>query len=95
MHALALRVDLRIPLVNSLKEKRGVLRRLQTGLRKFDVAVAEVDFQDAHRRAALGVAMVSGSSHQLERVRHGVERWLDSQPEIEVLSIEVGYLVPE
>ena len=95
VHALALRVDLRIPLVNSLKEKRGVLRRIRTGVRKFDVAVAEVDFQDAHRRAALGIAMVSGSSHQLERVRHGVERWLDAQPGIEVISIEVGYLVPE
>ncbi|MBX7160894.1 MAG: DUF503 domain-containing protein [Acidimicrobiia bacterium] len=95
MHALAMRVDLRIPMVNSLKEKRGVLRHLQTGLRKFDVAVAEVDFQDVHRRASLGVAMVSGSSHHLERVRHSVERWLDAQPEVEVLAIEIGYLVPE
>lgn len=72
-----------------------MLRRIQTGVRKFDVAVAEVDFQDAHRRATLGIAMVSGSSHQLERVRHSIERWLDAQPEIEVLSIECGYLVPE
>lgn len=95
MHALALRVDLRIPLVNSLKEKRGVLRRITTGLRRFDVATAEVDFQDAHRRAALGIAMVSGSSYQLEKVRHSVERWLYAQPEFEVLSIDVGYLEPE
>lgn len=72
-----------------------MLRRLTTGLRRFDVATAEVDFQDAHRRAALGVAVVSGSSYQLEKVRHNVERWLYAQPDIEVLSIELGYLVPE
>ncbi len=95
MHAAALRVDLRIPLVNSLKEKRGVLRALQSGLRKFEVAVAEVDFQDQHRRAAVGIAAVSGEAFHLQRVLLEVERWLRSRPEVEVLAVEIGHLVPE
>lgn len=95
MHAAALRVDLRVPLVNSLKEKRRVLKALQAGLRKFEVAVAEIDFQDQHRRAALGVAAVSGKAFQLQKVLLEVERWLRSRPEVEVLGVEIGHLVPE
>ncbi len=95
MHAVALRIDIRIPLVNSLKEKRSVIRALETGLRKFDVAVAEVDYADQHRRVALGVAAVSGESFQLRKVIHSIERWLDAQPEIEVLAIATDHLVPE
>jgi uncharacterized protein YlxP (DUF503 family) len=95
MFAVALRVDIRIPMVTSLKEKRRVVQRLQAGVRHFDVAVAEVDFQDQHRRTTLGVAAVSSSTHQLNRVLHNVERWLRAQPEIEVLGVETGWLVPE
>ncbi len=96
MHAVALRVDIRIPLVNSLKEKRRIIKRLESGLRsKFEVAVAEVDFQNQHRRAALGLALVSGESFQLRKICSAIERWLYEHPEIEVLSIELGHLVPE
>jgi len=95
VHALALRVELRIPLARSLKDKRAVLRPLLSGLRKFEVAVAEVDFQDEYRRAGVGVAMVSGSSFQLEKQRHAVERWLYARPDVEVLTIEPGYMEPE
>lgn len=95
MHACALRVDIRIPLVNSLKEKRRVMKHLKSGLARFEVAVAEVDFADQHRRGALGIALVAGESFQLQKRIHTVERWLEAQPEIEVLSVETGHLVPE
>jgi len=96
MHAVAMRVDVRIPYANSLKEKRRVVARLEAGLRKaFGVSVAEVDHQDLHRRTALGVAVVSGEAFHLRRVCSSVERWFESQPEIEVLGVEIGHLVPE
>lgn len=95
MFAAALRVDIRIPLVNSLKEKRSVIRGLRSGLAKFEVAVAEVDFADEHRRGALGIALVSGSSFQLDKQIHTILRWLEGRPEIEVLSVATDHLVPE
>jgi len=42
----ALKVDIKIPGANSLKEKRHVLRSLKDNIRnKFNVAVSEVGFQ--------------------------------------------------
>lgn len=52
-------IDLHLPDCRSLKEKRSVLRRLISRLRKdFNVSVAEVDKQDLHQSARLGVALV-------------------------------------
>ncbi len=96
MHAAALRVDLRIPGVNSLKEKRSKVKSLTALLtRKFPVGVAEVDFQDQWRRAAIGVAAVAAQHGQLERVMHSVERLIESQPDFEVLEVGVGWLETE
>ena len=79
--------DLRIPLVGSLKEKRRVVKSLTAGLRqRFNVAVAEVDHQDLWRRATLAVSAVGGEGYQIKKVMHEVERYLDRQPEIEVIS---------
>ncbi len=93
MHAAAMRVELRIPGVNSLKEKRSKVKAMMALLtRKFPVAVAEVGFQDEWRRASLGIAIVGAQYGQLERLLHSVERLIRAQPEFEVLEIGVSHL---
>jgi len=73
-----LEVELCIPHARSLKEKRGVLKRIIERLKgKFNASVAEVDRQNAHQYAVIGVAVV-GSSPQvvdatLEKVVRAVE----------------------
>ncbi|HHF58000.1 MAG TPA: DUF503 domain-containing protein, partial [candidate division WOR-3 bacterium] len=45
-------LDLYIPASNSLKDKRGILKRLKDRIRnKFNVSVSEIDDQDVWRRA--------------------------------------------
>ena len=57
------RIELRIPDIDSLKAKRSVVRKVvERTARRFTVAVAEVGEQDTHRRAVVGVAVVSASS---------------------------------
>ncbi len=93
MYAAALRVELRIPGTNSLKEKRSKMRHLSTHLaKKFPVAVAEVGFQDQWRRASLGVVAVAAQSGQLDRVLHSVERAIERQDDFELLEVGVSYL---
>ena len=54
-----LRIRLVLRGARSLKDKRRVVKGLKDRLRgKFNVSIAEVDHQDAHRRAELGAAMV-------------------------------------
>ena len=62
-----LSVELHIPGARSLKEKRFVLRGVRDRLRKFNVAVAEVEYQDLWQRAGLGIVTVSSSEPHADR----------------------------
>ena len=93
MHAAALRLELRIPGVRSLKAKRGVLKALLSMLStKFPVAVSEVDHQDQWQRATLGVAMVAPQSSQLERLIHAVQRAMLEHQDVELIEVGVAYM---
>ena len=93
MHAAAVRVELRIPEVRSLKAKRRVLKALSAQLTTtFPVAVSEVGFQDQWKRATLGVALVAPQAGQLERLIHAVQRLLLDHPDVELLEIGVSHL---
>jgi hypothetical protein len=59
-----LSIELFLPMSQSLKDKRMVLRRLKDRLGAFNVGVAEVAHQDLWQRAGLGVVTVA-SSHDV------------------------------
>ena len=93
MHAAALRLELRIPGVRSLKAKRSVLKAVSSMLTStFPVAVSEVDHQDQWQRATLGVALVAPQAGQLERLIHAVQRSMLDHGEVELLEMGVAYL---
>jgi len=59
---------------HSLKEKRHIVASLKERLRnKFNVAVAEIDYQDLWQRAAVAAVTVSSDHSQAEKVLRGVE----------------------
>ena len=61
-----LSIELHIPGARSLKDKRMVLRGVKDRIRKFNVAVAEVEHHDLWQRAGLSVVTVSNDEkHQL------------------------------
>ena len=62
-----LSVELHIPYAQSLKDKRMVLRRVKDRLKKFNVAVSEVEHQDLWQRAALAVVTVSTDQSHADR----------------------------
>ncbi len=93
MHAAALRVELRLPAVRSLKEKRSRIKTVTADLqRAFNVAVSEVDHQDLWQRGTLGMALVAPSAGHLERIVHRLEKHLARVDTIEVLSTSISYL---
>jgi uncharacterized protein YlxP (DUF503 family) len=57
-----LTVELHLPGCSSLKEKRFVLKSLKARLRqRFNVSVAEVDYQDKWQRCRMAVVTVASS----------------------------------
>jgi uncharacterized protein YlxP (DUF503 family) len=86
-------VELHIPASHSLKDKRGVVKPILEGARRrFQVAAAEVAFQDKWQRTRLGFATVGAESEHLSTVLQRVERFVWSFPEIEVLSSDVAFV---
>ena len=84
----ALTLDLLLGDVRSLKQKRSVIRPIVAEVqRRFPgVAVAETGGHDLHRRAEIGVAVVSGEAGNCRQVLDDCERLVVGRPEIEVLS---------
>ncbi len=90
-----LTLELYLPMIGSLKEKRGVVKPVIARLRRdFNVSACEADEQDTPSRAVIEVVCVSQNSalahRQLQKVATLVETWrLDAQLvdyEIEMLA---------
>lgn len=77
--------------VHSLKQKRSVIRPVIAELqRRFAVSAAETGAQDLHRRAGIGVAVVSADRGHVVDVLDAAERLVAARPEIELLSARRG-----
>ena len=86
-------VELFIPLTQSLKEKRSVVKGLRDRVRaRFNASVAELGYHDKWQRAVIGVCMISGDRKKLEidmaRLRHVCEE----EPRIEITDIRQEWL---
>jgi uncharacterized protein YlxP (DUF503 family) len=93
LHACSLDVDLRIPASRSLKAKRTVVKHLvEVSRSRFGVAAAEVGHRDQWQRCELGFAAVSGTNGQVTAVLDSVERFIWSEPAVEVVSMERTWL---
>jgi uncharacterized protein YlxP (DUF503 family) len=69
-----LTLELRLENSHSLKDKRHVVKSLKDRLRnKFNVAVAEIDFQDLWQRAAVAAVTVASDHGRAELVLQSVE----------------------
>ena len=70
-----LTLELHIEGAQSLKDKRHTVKSLKDRLRgKFNVAVAEIDYQDLWQRALIAAVTVSSDHARAEQVLQLVER---------------------
>lgn len=62
-----LTLELHLPEAQSLKDKRQVVRSLKDRLRAhFNVAVAELDFEEVWQRSVVGVVTLSNAEQHVE-----------------------------
>lgn len=90
-----LECDLLLGDVHSLKGKRAVLRPLLARLKRLEVSVAEVGDADLHRRARIGVAVVSGEGGVVQRVLDECERLVADNVETELLAARQRMVGPD
>ncbi|GAE36073.1 DUF503 domain-containing protein [Halalkalibacter akibai] len=78
------RCELLIYDAQSLKEKRSVLKSIQTRLKqRFNISVAETDHHDVWQRTELTMVTVSNDRAVCERELQKALTLIDSQPEAE------------
>lgn len=83
------KIKLHLPWVHSLKEKRMVVKSLIAKVRnQFNVSVAEVEEQDIHQIAVLGIAGIAGDTSQADSIIDHVINFIESNTEGEIVNIE-------
>jgi len=87
-----LSLELYLPMSQSLKDKRMVLRRLKDRLGAFNVALAEVAHQDLWQRAGLALVTVASSDDMAEQTLSSVMREVERLEPGLVTQSQVEYL---
>jgi uncharacterized protein YlxP (DUF503 family) len=74
----------------SLKEKRRIVSSLKDRIRSsFNVSVAEVESQESHQQAVLGVALVTNEKRFAQEVLGQVVNLVRSHPVAQLLDYEL------
>ncbi len=92
MRVAVLRMDLYLPGINSLKEKRRLLQSLIDKIdNDFNVSISEVDNQDLWQRSVVAVASVSSELSQLEQIFASIINRVDDTHGIELIEQNIDY----
>lgn len=82
-------IKLYAPWVFSLKEKRMIVKSIVAKTKnKFNVSIAEVAEQDTHQTIVLGLACVTESVAQADRIVDTVIGFIEVNTEAEILDIQ-------
>lgn len=86
-------LDCYIPESQSLKDKRRILSSLSERLRRqFNIAIAEVEFQDQWQRARLAVVLVNTNWRMLQSSMSKLTEYVDRDRRVEITNTETQQL---
>lgn len=87
-----LEMELFLPGCTSLKEKRMQLKSVKDRTaRQFNVAMAEVGFQDKWQRAAMAFAAVGSSEKKVQEALNKLFHFWDEVPGLEITKYNFEY----
>jgi Uncharacterized protein conserved in bacteria len=90
MNVLIMEITLRASWVNSLKEKRMIVKSIIQKLKnKFNISVAEIGEQDVHKTIVIGIAAICGSSAQADSTMEHIITFVESNTDAEIIDIKV------
>jgi uncharacterized protein YlxP (DUF503 family) len=84
-----LKIRLYVPWVQSLKEKRMVVKSLCAKVKnKFNVSIAEIEDQDIHKSIVIGFACVTNDNSHADQILDNVIKFIEAITEGEIIHIE-------
>ena len=86
-------LDCYIPESQSLKDKRRIITSLSERLRRqFNIAIAEVEYQDQWQRARLAIVLVNTNWRMLQSSMSKLTEYVDRDRRVEVTNTETRQL---
>lgn len=86
-------IKLHAPFVQTLKEKRAVIKSITAKIRnRFNVSVIEADEHDIHKSMVIGIGYVSISTQEATKMLDCIIDYIDNNCEAQI--IEVVVLAP-
>ncbi|MFR5265881.1 DUF503 domain-containing protein [Clostridium sp.] len=88
MKILVMEIKIRVSFVNSLKEKRMILKSIKEKVKnKFNVSISEVDSQDNHKLITLGISSVSSEKDLLSNLKEKIIDYIEGNFEGEIIEV--------
>jgi len=88
-----LQLELSVPDAMSLKDKRRVIKSLKDRIANdHNVSIAEVGALDEHRRAILGIAMVSNDGQYVESALSKLVDFVRAVPQASLIDYQIDLL---
>lgn len=82
----SLYIKLYCPWVQSLKEKRMVVKSIiSKSANKFNISISEVDNQDVHKTIGIGIAVVTNSQGLVNSILNNVLEYIEVNTEAEII----------
>ncbi len=79
-------IEVFIPQVSSLKEKRAIIKSLKDKIsRRFNVSIAEICYQDKWQRALFGIAKVSSDNVSIDKVFEFIDKLIDEDGRVMIV----------
>jgi uncharacterized protein YlxP (DUF503 family) len=93
MHVGVLQLELLVPEADSLKDKRRVIKGLKDRIAHgHNVSIAEVGALDEHRRAIIGMAMVSNDRRYVEGALSKLVDYVRATPAVVLQDYKIDLL---
>jgi len=88
-----LQVEIGVPDAMSLKDKRRVVKSLKDRIaHRHNVSIAEVGALDEHRRAVIGIAMVSNDARYVESALSKLVDFIRTVPQADLMDYQIELL---
>ncbi|RLC48198.1 MAG: DUF503 domain-containing protein [Candidatus Cloacimonadota bacterium] len=78
-----------LPLSQSLKDKRSVIKSIITKIHnKFNVSISEIDNLNKCKYCTIGIALITNNNAYADNVFSKIEDFIDSYQYIQIVSIQ-------
>lgn len=88
-----LKLELFLPVPNSLKAKRAILKKVINRLRNtFNISVSELDYQDLWQRSVIGVSIIGSEKRYLNGVMDKVVDFVETVDDVQLLNYSLEFI---